>query len=199
VSQPSGRRVCRAIAAIAVGLAIGTGAVAPADAQPRTVQSDVTVEVDRDGQTRARARLRIARTSASDVAVVNRAYAGARCEDCRAVAVSFQVVLAQRGPTQISADNAAFAVNEECERCDTVAIAYQFVVAGSGRSQLTPAGHRSLASVRAALQELSRSGLPAADLGAQADALAGEVSSVLTSELRSVPTVRRQIRSETRS
>lgn len=194
MSRPSGRRLRRAIAAIALGLTVGTGAVAPADASPSTIQSDVTVELDRDGRTSGRSALRVAQTSASEVSAVNRAYAGARCDDCRAVAVSFQIVLANRGPTQITPDNAALAVNEDCQRCETVAIAYQFVVAGSGRSHVTPAGHMSLAGVRGALRELSRSGLPAAELGAQADVLAGEVSSVLTTELWSVPTVRREIR-----
>ena len=193
MSRPWRRRLRRTFAAITLGLAVSTAAIVPADAHPRTVHSDVSVEVDRHGQTRGRSALHVAQTNTSDVSAVNRAYAGARCEDCRAVALSFQVVLAHRGPTQISADNAAIAVNEDCVRCDTVAIAYQFVVAGSGRSHLTPEGHRSLARVRIALHQLSASDLPAAELGAQADALAGQVVSVLTTELWSVPTVRRQM------
>ena len=148
MSPPSGRRLRGAIAAIAVGLTVVMGAVAPADASPPTIQSDVTVELDRDGQTRGRSALAWRRRAQSEVSAVNRAYAGARCDDCRAVAVSFQVVLAHRGPTQITPDNTAIAVNEDCQRCETVAIAYQFVVAGSGRSHLTPAGHMSIARVR---------------------------------------------------
>jgi hypothetical protein len=196
LSRPPGRRLRRAIAAIAVGLIVGTGAVAPADATPSTVQSDVTVQLDRDGRTRSRSALRVAKTSAADVTAVNRAYAGATCDDCRAVAVSFQIVLANRGPTQITPDNAALAVNEGCQRCETVAIAYQFVVVSPGRSHLTPAGHMEIARVRGELRELSRSGLPAAELGVQAEVLAGEVSLVLTNELWSRPTVRRDMRTD---
>ncbi len=178
-----------------VALAVVWGAVAPADAQARTVTNDVTVTVDHDGQTKARSALRVARVSADGVSAVNSARASARCADCRAVALAFQVVLANRAPTDVSADNAAVAVNDTCTRCETVAIAYQFVVVSPGRLQFTPAGRGRLAAVRAELLQLSRSRGSGADLTARAEVLAAEVADVLTAELRTVPTVHGQMRS----
>jgi len=195
VSGPSARLGRRAGAvAVAVVLAVGWGSVAPAEAHDRTVTTDVTVTVRQDGQTRARSALRVAPTFAPQVSAVNRANASARCDACRAVAVSFQVVLANRGPGDVAADNAAVALNEGCARCEAVAIAYQFVVVSPHRSHLTPAGHQRLARVRLELSRLSRSGAPAADVNAQAEALAAEVADVLTTELRTVPRIDREIR-----
>jgi hypothetical protein len=179
-----------------VVLAVGWGAVTPAGAGAgaRTVSSDVTVAVRHDGQSRARAALRVARTSAAEVSATNGAYAYAACDDCRAVAVAFQVVLANRAPTDVAADNAAVAANEACERCETVAIAYQFVVVGPGRAQLTPAGRQRLAGVRVELHRLSRSDGSAAEIAAGAERLAAEVADVLTVELRTAPTVDHEVR-----
>lgn len=188
------RRFRRCVASVGIALALGWGAVAPADAHVRTVTSEVTVAVHRDGHARARAALKVARTSAAEVSAVNLASASARCDDCRAVAVSFQVVLANRGPTDVTADNAAVAISEGCVRCETVAVAYQFVVVNPGRSQLTPTGHARLAAVRVELGRLSRSGAPAADITSAASALATEVAAVLTTELRTVPRVDRDVR-----
>lgn len=195
VRRRSGRRIRRCVGAVGVVLAISLGGVVPVDAHGRTVNSDVTVTVHHDGQTRARSALRVARTSGAGVSAVNSARATARCDDCRAVALAFQVVLANRAPTDIAADNAAVAVNEACERCETVAIAYQFVVVSPGRSQLTAAGHVRLAAVRVELLQLSRSGGSAAEIAAEAEVLAAGVADVLTTELRTVPRVDRQVRS----
>jgi hypothetical protein len=187
-------RLGRCATAVAVALAVGWGPLAPAEAQNGAITTDVSVTVRQNGQTQARSALRVARTSAPQVSAVNNAYASARCHYCRAVAVSFQVVLANRGPGDVAADNAAVAINEGCVRCEAVAIAYQFVVVGPRRSHLTPVGQVRLARVRVELSDLSRSRAPAADLNARAEALAAEVADVLTTELWTVPRIDREVR-----
>lgn len=190
------RSLSRGVVSAGVALALCWAAVAPADAHgpTRTISTDVTVAVDRDGDDRARSTLQVARTSASEVSAVNVAGAWARCDDCRAVALSFQVVVADRAPDVVDADNAALAVNEACERCETVAIAYQFVVLNPGRAHLTGAGHARLAQVRHALWRLSRSGGTAEAMAVEAEALAAEVAEVLSSELLARPRVDREVR-----
>lgn len=192
-----GGRLGRCAGSVAIVLAVLWGAVAPAEAgDTKTVRTDVTVEVHRDGQSKARSALKLARTSSPDVSALNRAYAYAQCDGCRAVAASFQVVLANNAPTNVAADNAAFASNENCTRCETVAIAYQFVVVNPHRSQLTPTGAVRLARARLALLQLTRSGRPAAEITAEAEGLAAEVASILTTELRTKPTIHRRVRME---
>lgn len=192
-----GGRLGRCAGSVAIALAVLWGAVAPAEAgNGRTIWTDVTVEVLRDGQSKARSTLKLAQTFQGDVSAVNHANAHARCDDCRAVAAAFQVVLANRAPTNVAADNAAVASNAGCERCETVAIAYQFVVVSPHRSQLTPTGHVRLAGVRHDLRLLARSGRPAAEIAAEAEGLAAEVASILTTELRTTPTIHRRVRME---
>jgi hypothetical protein len=179
---------------VGIVLAMGWSTTAPAGARERTITQDVTVALHHDGQTRERSALRVARASASEVTAINSAHASVGCDDCRAVAIAFQVVLANRAPTGITPDNAAVAVNDACERCETVAIAYQFVVVSGDRSQLTVAGSQRLAALRVDLHRLSRSGLSAAEMGAAAEGLASEVVDILTTELRTMPTVDREVR-----
>jgi hypothetical protein len=196
VRTPSAR-LRRGMAAVVITVAVWGGAVAPADARrDGTIETSVAVELYRDGHAKGRSTLKVARTSAADVSAVNRAYAYVQCDDCRAVALSFQVVFANRGPTNIAADNAAVALSEACERCETVAIAYQFVVASPHRSHLTRAGHWRLAKARFELHQLGRSGRPTAEITADAGALAAEVADVLTTELRTRPKVDRHVRTD---
>ncbi|HEX6421198.1 MAG TPA: hypothetical protein VFZ77_22040 [Acidimicrobiales bacterium] len=188
------RRLGRCIGAVGVVLALGWGTVAPADAHDRSVASHVRVTVRHDGQDKARAGLRVDRTHARTVTALNSAEATARCDDCRAVALSFQVVLADRGPAEVAADNAAIAHNEACQRCETVAVAYQFVVVSPARAHVTPTGHARLADVRAELHRLAHGGGTAEDIAAAAGALAAEVADVLATELRTLPRVDREVR-----
>ena len=202
MKHPPGWRLRRCVGSVAIVLAVCGGAVAPADAAgghapgSRTINTEVTVEVHRDGRARGRSALDVARTSSPAVSALNRAYAYAQCDDCRAVAVAFQVVLANRAPTDITADNAAIAFNEACERCETVAIAYQFVIVSPHKAKLTPAGHRRLAAIRFDLHQLSRSGRPATEIAAEAEMLAAEVANVLTTELKTIPKVDRRVRTD---
>ena len=192
-----GRRLGRCVGSVGIVLTVLGGAVAPAEAgSTRTVKTNVTVEVHRDGQTRGRSALKLARTSSAGVSALNSAYAYAQCEDCRAVAVAFQVVLANHAPSDIAADNTAVALNRRCQRCETVAIAYQFVVVSPHRSQLTPAGHLRMAGIRLDLLRLSYSGRPAAEITAEAGVLAAKVTNILTAELRTVPKVDRRVRTD---
>ena len=72
----------------------------------------------------------------------NEAYAFASCEDCRAVAVSFQVVAVVGQADLAAPQNIAAAVNYNCLRCVTDALAVQLVV--SVPEDLSPAARRAL-------------------------------------------------------
>ncbi|MFL6136218.1 MAG: hypothetical protein ACJ74O_00245 [Frankiaceae bacterium] len=75
----------------------------------------------------------------------NEAYAFASCRDCRAVAVSFQVVLVVGHASVAAPQNVSAAVAYGCIRCITEALAVQLVVTLPG--QLGDAAMRQLAQV----------------------------------------------------
>ena len=57
----------------------------------------------------------------------NIANAAARCTDCRATAIAFQIVLVNGSPTQLVPHNQAVAINDQCTNCVVYAGARQFV------------------------------------------------------------------------
>lgn len=115
----------------------------------------------------------------------NLAFAHANgCQGCQAVALSFQIVLAQASPSEVVPENLALAVNQECDTCDAAAGAYQFVVAKPVR--LTGAGRAQLQVIRREVRALESSGLTGPEMVMEADALADEVRAVLKAELRPI-------------
>jgi hypothetical protein len=107
-----------------------------------------------------------------------------RCTGCKAVGLSFQIVLLQQPATTVAAENLAVAVNEECTSCDAAAGAYQFIVGRGEPIRLTQAGYEQLADVRKRVALLEASTLTGPEMVARADQLADEVRAILSKEVR---------------
>ena len=90
----------------------------------------------------------------------NKAHAAARCTDCEATAIAFQIVLVSGAPSTAAPTNEAVALNLECTRCEVVAEARQFVRVLDAPARLTGAGRRELRDVRADLGALEAADLP---------------------------------------
>ena len=84
----------------------------------------------------------------------NEAYAAASCENCAAVAVSFQVVLIVGDADTVVPANLATAVNYNCVQCLTYALASQLVVTLDG--PLSDAGMAALQDLWAEIADYAR-------------------------------------------
>jgi hypothetical protein len=115
----------------------------------------------------------------------NSAFAHSTCDDCRSVAIAFQVVIVQSRPSTVTPANVAVALNENCNACSSLAIAHQFVVGRGEPARITKSGRRQLAAVGDDLLRLERSykELPDAEIQARADADAAKVREILDTEL----------------
>jgi hypothetical protein len=118
------------------------------------------------------------------VTATNAAVAYTACDGCRAVALSFQVVVADGAPTSLDVGNLALAMNENCTGCESVAVAFQVVLASDRRLVLTQTGRQELADLRTQLRGLARSDLPVMEIESQAQSLMAGVADVLASELK---------------
>jgi hypothetical protein len=108
-------------------------------------------------------------------------------DDCRSVALSFQIVTVAGEHTRLNAVNLSDAVNKNCTGCQTLAGAYQFVVSTPAPLTLDSAHRSQLADVHRRLDALTRSHVSATDLRTQADALAAEVNAVLKDAVAHAP------------
>jgi len=178
----------RALAGLATATLVLTGpavTAARADDHGQVVTS-AQAEVTTDGDYKFDDAFRILEYQDSVVDPGNYAYAhAAGCEGCKAVAISFQIVLVQQSPETLAPENLALALNENCDTCDAAAGAYQFVVGGHP-VQLTGQGRSRLRWIARQVDALQGSGLSGPEMVAQADALADQVDSVLQTELRSL-------------
>jgi putative peptide zinc metalloprotease protein len=95
---------------------------------------------------------------------VNEAYALASCQDCRTVAVAFQVVLLVGSVDVVIPQNLSAAVNYACIECVTYALATQLVVTLPG--ELSADGLAALEEIWAELQEFGENikDIPLAEL-----------------------------------
>lgn len=114
---------------------------------------------------------------------LNRAHAAARCTDCEATAIAFQIVLVSGAPSTAAPINEAVALNLECTRCETVAAARQFVRVFEEPVRLTRDGRRDLREVRATLRGLEAQDPPIDELHAAIEAQEARVRKVLDTEL----------------
>ncbi len=113
----------------------------------------------------------------------NKAHAAARCTDCEATAIAFQIVLVSGAPSTVVPTNEAVALNLECTRCEAVAEARQFVRVLDAPARLTGAGRRELRDVRADLGALEAADLPIDQLHQAVERQEARVREVLNTEL----------------
>ena len=157
----------------------------------------------RDGQRASRFAFAVRVTDGSALVASNRAHARASCRNCRALAVSVQIVVAghvkdvaiapapgkppsARISNLVVAEDLARGVRSRsttgvagCSRCATTALAYQFVIVGRHRLQITPAARARLAAIQTRMRQATASGGSPATVRKRLDALAGEIDSVL--------------------
>lgn len=169
------RRITTLLAATVTALALP--GVAGAD-------SLVDVRVTEDGQRRVGTAFELVELEEEPVVEENVAFAYARCEQCEAYAISFQIVLAGEVEGEIAPKNYGVAVNEECTSCVTGAWARQWVRVGSGEPELTDEGEDRLESVAARIRMLERRpDLDLAGFEAEVEKLEAVVDDVLATEL----------------
>lgn len=115
----------------------------------------------------------------------NVANAAARCTDCRATSIAFQIVLAGRDASLGSPHNQAVALSSECTSCVVYAGAGQFIriVTSAGTPTFTDAGRATLADVRNDLRALENQDLTVDQLDAAVDAQKARVVKVLSDEV----------------
>ncbi len=160
------------------------------------------------GEYRGALSFRIWRGDATPVAASNLAVASATCRNCRAVAVSVQIVVAghiydlYRAPTagepaSVLVSNQAFAKNAShasttlrsgvrrqavtCDSCSTIALAYQFVQVSRHRLVITPEARSRLAVIERSMRAVAKSRLSNRTVQARLDALALQIADVLES------------------
>jgi hypothetical protein len=180
------------VAGTCLGLLLTTGQLASADGVHEGTFADQQV-VDLSGAADQSGRavgLDYHQTHADHVTATNLAAAHTTCDGCRAVSLSFQVVVADRGPTSLDVANLALALNEGCTGCESLAVAYQLVLASDDRAWLSGAGHRQLAQLRRELRALTRSDAPLEEIQARAEGLMADVTAAVSSNLQVRPQVR---------
>jgi hypothetical protein len=133
---------------------------------------------------RGKAGLALHQTRAKSVTATNAAVAYTACDDCRAVALSFQVVIADGAPTDLDVGNLAVAMNENCTGCESVAVAFQLVLASDRKLVLSSDGRHELNDLRRQLKTLARSDLPVAEIQSTAESMMSDVANVLATQLR---------------
>ncbi|MEA2192952.1 MAG: putative peptide zinc metalloprotease protein [Solirubrobacteraceae bacterium] len=118
----------------------------------------------------------------------NTATAYANCDDCRAVAIAFQIVIVQSRPSTITPLNLALAVNEGCSGCKALAIADQFVVGKGEPARLTSRGRSQLLAVADSLLAIEKSyrKLTNAEIEARTASAADKVRAILDAELKPI-------------
>ena len=112
----------------------------------------------------------------------NKAHAAARCTDCEATAIAFQIVIASKANT-VAPTNEAVALNLECTRCEVVAEARQFVRVVDAPVRITGAGRAELKQVRRELRALETLDPPIDQLHQAVEAQEARVKEILNTEL----------------
>jgi putative peptide zinc metalloprotease protein len=125
----------------------------------------------------------ISKQRGGEVDHYNSARAAARCTDCGATAIAFQIVLAWGRPNPVVPRNEAVAINLECTRCVVAAEARQFVRVVDAPVKFTGEGRAELADVRRNLRALARENLPVADLHAAVEQEEAKVLDILQTQL----------------
>jgi hypothetical protein len=149
---------------------------------PETLNTAVSVD-DQNGTSVFHLSFQIARRSGTVVDLSNVAVAVSQCSDCRSVAIAVQIDLVSPVPAELNASNTAVAANVDCEVCDTLAAAFQYVIATPDPVRLTRTGRREIHQIERALNRLGRSDDDPATTSVRIQALAAELSQVLSTQL----------------
>ena len=142
-----------------------------------------TAVVEQDGGRAFDLAFAVVTQKAGVVDQFNAANAGARCTDCRATAIAFQVVLVSGVPDAVTPHNRAVAVNDACTRCVVAAEARQFVRVVDQPVKFTDAGRETLADVRRHLRALEGQDLTLAALHEAVEQQEARVRAVLTEQV----------------
>ncbi len=175
------RRGRWAVAALAVlACAAVPGA---ATGQDERKQDNVAVAVtEQDGARAFDFSWEVIRQRRGEVDSRNVANAAARCTDCRATAIAFQIVLAWNADG-VTPRNQAVAINDQCTQCVVYAGARQFVRVVDGPARFTGEGRSTLADVRNELRAIEDAGLTVDEQIAVVEAQEARVLRVLLEEV----------------
>jgi hypothetical protein len=170
------------VAALAV-LACAAGVPGAAIGQDERKQDNVAVAVtEQDGARAFDFSWEVIRQRRGAVDSHNVANAAARCTDCRATAIAFQVVLAWNAD-EVAPRNQAVAINDQCTRCVVYAGARQFVRVVDGPARFTGEGRATLADVRNELRAIEGADLTVDEQIAIVEAQEARVLRVLVEEV----------------
>ena len=171
-------RICTVVLLAALACALPAGS---AQAAHRENVAQATIE--QDGGRAFDFAWDISHQRGGVVDQANKAHAAARCTDCEATAIAFQIVLVSGAPSTAAPTNEAVALNLECTRCEVVAEARQFVRVLDAPARLTGTGRRELRDVRADLAALDAADLPIDQLHQAIEQQEARVKEVLNTEL----------------
>jgi putative peptide zinc metalloprotease protein len=171
------RRLAAALAIIACA--------APAGAAQAAQSRDniATATIEQDGGRAFDFEWSLDRQRAGVVDHKNIAQAGARCTDCRATAIAFQIVIVEGQPSQLAPVNRAVAVNDQCTRCVVYAGARQLVRVVDRPVRFTARGALTLLDIRRDLRRLEHQDLTADELAAALETQEARATKVLQEEL----------------
>jgi putative peptide zinc metalloprotease protein len=155
----------------------------PAFAGSTAPDNSVVVVNTMDNTQKAKSGFKIERVSGDTVDEQNAAWAESSCNDCRAVAVATQVLLAGDNPSNVTPKNYAFAVNDQCTNCETLAEAYQFVIFTDGPVYFTQQGSDEITQIRHDMRDAAHSDASLDDIRARLDSDASELQTVLQEQL----------------
>ena len=175
MSAPARRIATLAAVLFACALPAGSAQAAPTD-------NIATAIVEQDGGSAWDFAWDIARQRGGVVDHRNEANAAARCTNCEATAIAFQIVIASDA-NQVVPVNLAVALNQGCTGCTAIAEARQFVRVFDRRVRLTGAGRAELRDVRHALRALQAQDLPIDQLHQAVEDQEARVKQVLNTEL----------------
>ena len=176
------RRVAAGVALLACALPLGV-AQAQDDGHAREKDNIAVATTQVDGSRVFDFSWSLRRQRGGVVDHRNIANAAARCTNCRATAIAFQIVLASGSPSEITPYNQSLAINHECTNCVVYAGARQFVRVTSGYADFTDEGRAILNDVRNDLRALEEQDLGVDALIAEVEKQEARVLNVLTKEV----------------
>jgi putative peptide zinc metalloprotease protein len=186
-------KIARGILATLVGLALAWGTPGYGLAQERDDDDDdngrrgqnyaIAVNTD-DGSSLIEFSFQVVTFRGDTLDHTNVAIAYSSCEECRTIAVAFQIVVAMDSPSTVTPTNLALAINFECTSCETFASAYQFVVGGDNL-RLTGEGRAALQEIRRRIKDILESSddMTLDEIQMELDLVAADIRRILAEEL----------------